>query len=661
MTNSLSFVRVHKSITSLEPISLPNFTVLTGVNGSGKTHLLMAIQGGQVASSLVTDPTADVRVFDSSNIVPKDTGSFDPAVDQTRRSQWFQVMEDFREKHFPGLQQSVISLGVPSSHCLTASRIDSLNVEVLNSIFNDPDRAEQVHAHIRTLLRSHGATVGQYTITNIGDEKWRKLAPRLIDRSPEQFLAASQADFFRNKDFLWGDVDPFQQAFGQVFATYRSLVHENDRLEKYPPLFPSLQRFLSERDFLTEYGAPPWDFVNKILETSNLDFRVDSPPMHETVSYEPKLRKQSKDVEMRFQDLSSGEKVLMSFALCIYNSQESRQAKSFPKLLLLDEIDAPLHPSMAAALINTIQNVLVRERDIAVILTTHSPSTVALAPDESIYAMDPTGPRVTKVSKGKALTLLTAGVPTLSVSFSGRRQVFVESKTDARLFDSLYQRYKSRLDSERSLAFVEVGKSNEAGLEQSGGCAQVIRLVKSLSDAGNESVLGLIDWDGKNERDARIHVLSQGLRDGLETAIFDPLLVVATLARDEIRVARSHDLLEDAETYQSLHVWDEARWQVAVNKLQTLVLGSERASAADSTEVSYLSGIRLNIRNAYLRMDDHLLETAILTKFPELKARNRHAGELMRHMLDTVLSDFEVFLPKDVLASLDGLLTQELG
>jgi ABC-type molybdenum transport system ATPase subunit/photorepair protein PhrA len=661
MTNALNFVRVHKSITDLEPVSLPDFTVLTGVNGSGKTHLLMGIQGGQIASSLVADLAADVRVFDSSNIVPKDTGSFDPAADQTKRSQLFQVIEAFRDKQFASLQQSVINLGVPNSLCLTASRIDSITVESLNSIFNELTRAEQVHAHIRTLLKTNGTAVGQQVNNNIGDEKWRKSAQRLLERSPEQFITASQADFFRNKDFLWGDVDPFQQAFGQVFATYRSLVHENDRLEKYPPQPPALQKFLSEQDFWSEYGTPPWDFVNRILETSNLDFRVDCPPMYETVSYEPKLRKQSKDVEMRFQDLSSGEKVLMSFALCIYNSQESRQPKSFPKLLLLDEIDAPLHPSMAAALISTIQNVLVREMNVAVILTTHSPSTVALAPDESIYAMDPTGPRVTKVSKGKALTLLTAGVPTLSVSFSGRRQVFVESKTDARLFDSLYQRYKSRLDSERSLAFVEVGRSNEAGLEQSGGCAQVIRLVKSLSDAGNESVLGLIDWDGKNERDARIHVLSQGLRDGLETAIFDPLLVVATLARDEIRVARSHDLLEDAETYQSLHVWDEARWQVAVNKLQTLVLGSEQASAADSTEVSYLSGISLNIRNAYLRMDDHSLEAAILAKFPELKARNRHAGELMRHMLDTVLSDFEMFLPKDVLASLNGLLVQEFG
>lgn len=482
----------------------------------------------------------------------------------------------------------------------------------------------------------------------------------MIQNSPELFLTASHADFFRNKTFLWGDVDPFQQAFGQVFATYRSLVHENDRLEKYPPPAPSISKYLSEKEFVGEYGEPPWDFVNRILKESNLDFRVDSPPMHETVSYEPKLHKLSKDVEMRFQDLSSGEKVLMSFALCIYNAQESRQAKTFPKLLLLDEIDAPLHPSMAASLINTIQNVLVRDKNVAVILTTHSPSTVALAPEKSLYAMNPAGPCVDKVTKGQALSLLTAGVPTLSVSFSGRRQVFVESKTDALLFDMIYQRYKSHLNSERSLAFVEVGKTNEKGIEQSGGCDQVTRLVDALTATGNESVLGLIDWDGRNNPNGRIRVLSPGVRDGLESALFDPLLIVSMLARDEIQLAKRLQILADHESYQSLIAWETNQWQAAVDKVQSILLGSEQSEMAERTAISYLSGLTLSIRNDYLTMDDHKLEAEILAKFSPLKARSRHAGDLMRHMLNTVLSDFEVFLPCDLLNSLRDLLSHEL-
>ena len=659
-SHNLRFHRVHKSITSFETIDLPKFVVLTGLNGSGKTHLLTAIKGGHVTSSLVANLATDVRLFNSTDIVPTDTGSFDPAQEQTKRSNWFQTMQNQREQQFPQLQQTVLGLGVPAHLCTSLDRVTSLNVNTLRAVFSDDSRANHVHEQICALLKNFGVTVGQNSINHIGDENWRKAAPKVIQNSPELFLTASHADFFRNKTFLWGDVDPFQQAFGQVFATYRSLVHENDRLEKYPPPAPSTSKYLSEKEFVGEYGEPPWDFVNRILKESNLDFRVDSPPMHETVSYEPKLHKLSKDVEMRFQDLSSGEKVLMSFALCIYNAQESRQAKTFPKLLLLDEIDAPLHPSMAASLINTIQNVLVRDKNVAVILTTHSPSTVALASEKSLYAMNPAGPRVDKVTKGQALSLLTAGVPTLSVSFSGRRQVFVESKTDALLFDMIYQRYKSHLNSERSLAFVEVGKTNEKGIEQSGGCEQVTRLVDALTATGNESVLGLIDWDGRNNPNGRIRVLSPGVRDGLESALFDPLLIVSMLARDEIQLAKRLQILADHESYQSLIGWETNQWQAAVDKVQSILLGSEQSEMAERTAISYLSGLTLSIRNDYLTMDDHKLEAEILAKFSPLKARSRHAGDLMRHMLNTVLSDFEVFLPCDLLNSLRDLLIHEI-
>lgn len=33
--------------------------------------------------------------------------------------------------------------------------------------------------------------------------------------------------------------------------------------------------FLTEAEFVGEYGKPPWDFVNDILQTANLDFRIN--------------------------------------------------------------------------------------------------------------------------------------------------------------------------------------------------------------------------------------------------------------------------------------------------------------------------------------------------------------------------------------------------
>ncbi|MBM9539067.1 ATP-binding protein, partial [Desulfobulbus alkaliphilus] len=92
-------------------------------------------------------------------------------------------------------------------------------------------------------------------------------------------------------------------------------------------------------------------------------------------------------------------------------------------MMLFDEIDAPLHPSMSRNVIHTITNTLVDGFGIKVIATTHSPSTVALAPEGSVHVMNPGRPGVHASSKAEALNILTVGVPTIAMSFDGRRQV----------------------------------------------------------------------------------------------------------------------------------------------------------------------------------------------------------------------------------------------
>lgn len=684
MENTLKFSSVYKSIISLNEITLPSFVVLTGRNGSGKSHLLNAIKNGQVMSSLISDLNNDVRLFDSATIIPTDTGIFHPGQDQTRQAEWFNIIQKHRDDTFPHLQKFAIQQGVPLKNCTSSKMIHSLDIPKLREILIDPTRAEEVDILLKQQVKEYGASVGDHAFNQIGDEAWRKAVPKVKQISPETFLISSQTTFFQNEHFIWGDVDPFQQAFGRVFSKYRELIHNNDLLEKYPPIDDPIRRHLSKSEFISEYGTPPWDFVNQILEECRLDFRVDYPPLHERVSYEPKLHKLSTTVEMRFADLSSGEKVLMSFALCLYNSKESRQAKVFPKLLLLDEVDAPLHPSMTASLLNTIQNVLVRDKNVAVIITTHSPSTVALAPEDSIYSMNPLGPTVDKVSKAFALGLLTTGVPTLSVSFNGRRQIFVESRTDANIYDLLYQRYKGHLNSERSLVFLEVGKKDQSGGEQNAGCHQVIRLVEGLTNGGNQSVLGLVDWDGEREQKNRIHVLSPAVRDGLESLLFDPVLLVATIARENISFTKEKGVLDSEDSYTSIHNWDHTRWQRAVDIIQRLVLNSVPQSSNASVNepesqfqnavveapvpqsqngiiVEYMNGMTINVASDYLHLDDHLLEEAIIKSFGFLKPKNSRAGGLMQHIAETVLADHQMLLPRDLLVTFEGLLTNEIA
>jgi AAA ATPase domain len=270
-------------------------------------------------------------------------------------------------------------------------------------------------------------------------------------------------DYFQDKPLCWGQVDVFQQSFSQLFMTYFEMQKLNRlrRLDQNEGRMPAMPP-LTEKEFEAQYGIEPWVFVNQILNESGLDFEIDHPIDYSTTMFTPQLRKKNSGVELKFSELSSGERVLMSFSFCLYYSADNRQSFERPKLLLLDEIDAPLHPSMSRRIVETIQKTLVKEQNVNVIFCTHSPSTVAVSPEEAVYAMHVEKPGLHKLGKRQAINILTYEIPTLSIDFSGRRQVFVESLYHAERYDKLYRTLSSRIASERSLGFIAVGKNNKS-------------------------------------------------------------------------------------------------------------------------------------------------------------------------------------------------------
>ena len=103
---------------------------------------------------------------------------------------------------------------------------------------------------------------------------------------------------------------------------------------------------------------------------------------HRDAPFELKLINNFNQAKVKFSELSSGEKVLISLVFALYNTKFDVE---FPKVLLMDEPDASLHPSMTKQFLDVIQKVFVQDKGVKVILTTHSPSTVALAPEEAIF------------------------------------------------------------------------------------------------------------------------------------------------------------------------------------------------------------------------------------------------------------------------------------
>lgn len=236
MTHTLTFLSSYKSLFRFETATLPAFVVLTGRNGSGKTHLLEAIRDGKIRSSLINDPAQDVRFFTAQTIIPTDTGMFDPFQEQSQRSQFFKIMETHRDSSFPQLQSYAIQLGVPANLCTSIRKITELRESDISAFVSSPEQAKTIIEGIRQQIPGLANQVFSQSHGQIGDAHWRRAAQKILQMRPESLLADSQSRFFEHGDYVWGEVDPFQQAFGRVFTNYRELIHANDRLEKYPPV-----------------------------------------------------------------------------------------------------------------------------------------------------------------------------------------------------------------------------------------------------------------------------------------------------------------------------------------------------------------------------------------------------------------------------------------
>lgn len=170
---------------------------------------------------------------------------------------------------------------------------------------------------------------------------------------------------------------------------------------------------MGEQEFFSVHGEKPWDLINKILEEfDTLQYKINSPEGADYFgSFQLKLKHTGKDdLEVDFSSLSSGEKILMALVASIYKSSSD---KHFPDILLLDEVDASLHPSMMKNMLSVIENIFLKQ-GVKVILVTHSPTTIALAPEESVFVMNRSGlNRVEKKTKQDALTILTQEFATI--------------------------------------------------------------------------------------------------------------------------------------------------------------------------------------------------------------------------------------------------------
>lgn len=388
----LEFQSPHLSITSFDSVELPPFTVLTGVNGSGKSHLLEAIKNSNIQVTNHQNPKT--VLFNYENFRLDNEFSFSAhQLAADREAAWQFHNGQVRQ------QSAAWRADLGENYSEVRGSCEATQSPFMKAL--DPslsNYSRNVRDHLTKNLAGNPHALGIYSLA-------QKIPYAIDEISHDDFVSLYKPFAYKN-DFL-----PNQ--LGGVFWDYYVKYRQNQLNEFQNEKHNKSYECFTEEEFILRNGRKPWDLVNEILRKfDSISYQVNSPEGSDIFSsFQLKLKHTERpDVEIEFNSLSSGEKILMALVASVYKSSGDEY---FPDILLLDEVDASLHPSMMRNMLDVIKSVFLSQ-GVEIILVTHSPTTIALSPEESVHIMHREGSkRVEKTTREDALAILTQGFATI--------------------------------------------------------------------------------------------------------------------------------------------------------------------------------------------------------------------------------------------------------
>lgn len=323
-----------------------NIIVITGKNGSGKSRFLESIKNNNSEAYIDTNllNSREIEFLEQSKLTPNFGSLYDDRQYQSKITatlQTFDTIKQHLDKPLTDDLLRMLSRIGGGGESLPPTFLHTLCNSIAKKIGKQP--SELSHDELLIYFEDHIQTL-------LGFQNLSQLCNRYIEK--------------RKKN-----------------RYHRYLTTQEG--EDHP--------FLSDDEFIMNFGEQPWDIINKIIDNIfDHKFQFTIPDINSSsYSYQTQLKHKESDDVISINNLSSGEKTLLWLAITLFNSQYyNSNIIASPKLLLLDEPDAFLHPQMVLKLYQTL-NEFCSKFDAKIILTTHSPTTIALAPNDSIFVISP--------------------------------------------------------------------------------------------------------------------------------------------------------------------------------------------------------------------------------------------------------------------------------
>jgi len=614
----------HKGFFLSEPFTHQgNLIVLTGRNGCGKTRLLESIQAGSSCVDLNGEKISNQEIVfvEQAKLIPNFGGVYNDTQFQAKIKATLQLFDNVKQDFDRPLDsEKSLNHGYSRGESLPYEHFYNLCQSIAGYL--KKPASELTHSEIKIHFENHIPSI-------LGFQNLSEICNLYIQRKMLNEFNRYRAE---------------QKGFDVAY--------------------------LSDDNFLMRFKDEPWKILNKIIESTfdNKFIFLEPDEKSESYSYKSDLIQRDTGKSVAVDSLSSGEKTLLWLALTLFNSQYyDKLAIKTPKILLLDEPDAFLHPQMVVKMYRVFEE-FSQIFNSRIFITTHSPTTVALAPENSTYIVSENS--ILPVTKDEGISELLDGVTQISINPENRRQVFVESQYDANVYQSIYLKILHRsklLDPKISISFVSSGPKMPAqqlkdkvklilnvvdedlledfvkSVNGVGNCSQVIGQVEALEKMENKTVRGIIDWDLSSKPSKYISVFSPGYAYSIENISLDPICILLLL-HTEKPDSFTMNTVCGSDIYWSEWLKNDELLQESVDRFIRTVFGEESNRQA---QLTYFSGKKLLTDSRYLKMQGHSLEALVKEKYPALNgfARSGKEGELKhsivnRSMINLTNGDF---------------------
>ncbi|WP_430816403.1 AAA family ATPase [Carboxylicivirga sp. RSCT41] len=536
---NLNFSGRHLSLTDFEVAFDEKVSIITGLNGSGKTQLLSLLNS--YYSDTLKNP-AKVNQPPYSNL----------------------QIEGINISHIREIVYQGANMNIGNTIFNTPFKYSDFK-EVVLYLLNvaQPSKANEIRRYLGKNGQNQRGTPSNSDIITNGNLRIHCEAnnqfylDEICDKSgvsKEELKPSTIQAFFPFDKFLLNHQN-FEQILPFLFYLYQLRENLDNSLKLSEPPWVLLQEIIDELGFAYEVIAPDTQKISEILD-NEMDLVTENP-------YRIILFDKSTNQNINFSNLSSGEKILFSLGFLKYSYSVSEQNT---KLIILDEPEAHLHPSMKKHFFQIIHDFLAVKKGIKILMSTHSATTLALASkynDVGVYYMSK--PTLLKkdnsINFSNSINYLSNGLVFVTPE---TKFVFVEDNDDVEFYRTILS--VSEIAKESNINFMPTSNG-----EVNGGKDRVKEWVNRFSSF-NSVIKGIIDKDRGNleyNEENKLLILN---RYSIENYLFDPVIMYCFILNSkDSQLSNINHLDLDAGLEHKISNCDTETLQKAVDSILSIM------------------------------------------------------------------------------------------